>query len=68
MRNDEAIVESPKEASMAGRTKYVGVSPCRVCGGMVRYTSSCQCVACAVRKAVAANRKRRQTLASNKVG
>ena len=51
-----------------GRTKYLSAAPCRACGGLVRYTSSCQCVACAVRKAVAANRNRRQTLASNKAG
>lgn len=65
MRNDEAIKESPTEASQAGRTKYVGV-PCRKCGGIVRYTSSCQCVACAVRYAVESNRRRRRNLASSK--
>jgi hypothetical protein len=66
MRNDEAVRESPTEASLAGRTKYVGSVPCRRCGGLVRYTSSCQCVTCAVSDAVKANRQRRKRLAESK--
>lgn len=63
MRNDEAIRETPTEASRAGRTKYIGSTPCRLCGGLVRYTSSCQCVPCAVKRATKANRDRRRALA-----
>ena len=66
MRNDEAIRETPTEASVAGRTKYIGAVPCRVCGGFVRYTSSCQCVPCAVKRAVEASRERRRRLSASK--
>lgn len=54
-------------AAQNGQSHYEG-SPCRKCGGTLRYTVSCNCVACANKGTNATHAKIREILRNAKKG
>lgn len=57
--------ESALQAAKAGRSKFLS-HPCKKCGNRLRYTSSRQCVSCAIARATAYQNEVRSALAENR--
>lgn len=56
------------EAARAGRVHYLRAKACPACGNRVYYTSTGKCVQCTNERAVAWQRKIRDTLREAKAG